>query len=117
MNVVQGSGTYDVSLSTTFDESNNCVGLNLTVDSGTPFTVGRAALLRVKNESGALFPSRIGDLKMTITYKWTDSSQRRLLKIDGNIRTCFKVAVESPAKEEYETWLAEGNTPLSADSE
>ena len=54
---------------------------------------------------------------MTITYKWTDSSQRRLLKIDGDIRTCFKVAVESPAKEEYETWLAEGNTPLSADSE
>ena len=52
---------------------------------------------------------------MTITYKWTDSSERRLLKTDGDVRTSFKVAVDSPAKEEYLAWLAEGNTPLPAD--
>ena len=54
---------------------------------------------------------------MTISYKWTDSNQRRLLKIDGEVRTCFKPAVEGPEKERYEAWLAEGNTPLPADSE
>jgi hypothetical protein len=53
---------------------------------------------------------------MAISYKWTDTSNKRLLKIDGNIRTCFKVGVESLEKEHYEVWLAEGNTPEPADS-
>jgi hypothetical protein len=52
---------------------------------------------------------------MTISYKWTDSSERRLLKIDNDIRICFKVAVDSPAREDYLNWLAEGNEPLPAD--
>ena len=52
---------------------------------------------------------------MTVLYKWTDSSQRRLLKIDGEVRTCFKPTVEGIEKEQYEAWLAEGNTPNPAE--
>lgn len=52
---------------------------------------------------------------MTISYKWTDSNKSRLLKTDGEIRTCFKVSVESPERKKYESWLAEGNTPQPAD--
>ena len=48
---------------------------------------------------------------MTVSYKWTDSNQLRLLKIDGEVRTCFKPDVEGLEKEQYEAWLAEGNTP------
>ena len=53
---------------------------------------------------------------MTVSYKWTDSNQLRLLKIDGEVRTCFKPDVEGLEKEQYEAWLAEGNTPAPAET-
>jgi hypothetical protein len=53
---------------------------------------------------------------MSISYRWTDSNQTRILLIDEDVRTCFKVAVKSPAQERYLEWLAEGNEPLPADS-
>ena len=57
---------------------------------------------------------------MTITYRWVnddDGNQSRILKTDGNIRTCFKPGGDSQAAEDYQSWLDEGNTPLPADSE
>lgn len=52
---------------------------------------------------------------MSITYKWTDSSERFMFKIDGNVRTTFRVTYNSSEKESYLAWLAEGNEPLPAD--
>ena len=55
LSVISGPNVTDVSLTSSLDEGNNCVGVNLGADSGTPFTTGRAVLLRVKNTSGAFF--------------------------------------------------------------
>ena len=52
---------------------------------------------------------------MSISYRWTDSNQTRILLIDGDTRTCFKVAVNSPAQERYLEWVAEGNTAEPAE--
>tara|TARA_R100001463_G_scaffold37281_2_gene80066 strand:- start:1035 stop:1211 length:177 start_codon:yes stop_codon:yes gene_type:complete len=38
----------------------------------------------------------------------------QILRISGDVETTINLEVESPYKEEYEAWLAEGNTPAPA---
>ena len=52
---------------------------------------------------------------MTVTYRWTDETQTKLLKIDGAVRTLFKAGIQGPSQEEYLEWVAEGNTAESAE--
>ena len=57
---------------------------------------------------------------MAVIYRWTqddEGNQTRILKIDGEVRTCFSAEGTSQYKEEYDRWLAEGNTPEPADPE
>ena len=57
---------------------------------------------------------------MAVIYRWVQNekgNQTHLLRIDGNVRTCFKADKSSQYKEEYELSLAEGNTPEPADPE
>jgi|TARA_R100000482_G_scaffold96162_1_gene40691 hypothetical protein len=66
---------------------------------------------------------------MAIIYRLTqndEGNQDRILRIDGDVRTCFKADgtsadfgspfTVSEYKKEYDLWLAEGNTPEPADS-
>lgn len=55
---------------------------------------------------------------MAVIYRWVQNekgNQTHLLKIDGDVRTCFKADKSSQYKEEYDLWLAEGNTPEPAE--
>ena len=55
---------------------------------------------------------------MSIIYRLVEiEGITTVLKIDGSVRTCFDPQVNSTASEEYEAWLAEGNTPEPADPE
>jgi len=55
---------------------------------------------------------------MTVIYRWVqddEGNQTRILKIDGNVCTCFKAEGTSQYKEEYDLWVAKGNTPEPAE--
>ena len=55
---------------------------------------------------------------MSVIYRWAqddEGNQTRILKIDGDVRTCFKADGISEYKKEYDLWVAEGNTPEPAD--
>jgi len=52
---------------------------------------------------------------MNTIYKWTDASEHFIFKINGDIRTTFRVASNGLEQEQYLAWLAEGNEPLPAD--
>jgi len=57
---------------------------------------------------------------MAVIYRWAqndEGNQTRILKIDGEVRTCFKAEGASQYKEGYDLWVAEGNTPEAADPE
>ena len=46
----------------------------------------------------------------------TDADVDQVVRIDGDKQTTINLEVDSQYKDEYEAWLAEGNTPLAAPS-
>ena len=46
----------------------------------------------------------------------TDDDVNQILRIDGDSQITINLDVDSDYKEEYEAWVAEGNTPLAAPS-
>jgi hypothetical protein len=44
----------------------------------------------------------------------TDADVDQILRIDGDEQITINLEVDSHYKDEYEAWLAEGNTPLAA---
>lgn len=46
----------------------------------------------------------------------TDADVEQILRIDGDKQITINLEVDSHYKDEYEAWLAEGNTPLAAPS-
>ena len=46
----------------------------------------------------------------------TDDDVNQILRIDGDSQMTINLDVDSDYKEEYEAWVAEGNTPLAAPS-
>lgn len=56
---------------------------------------------------------------MSVIYRLVqddEGNQFRVLKIDGDLRAIFNPQGNSKYKEEYDLWLAEGNTPEPANS-
>ena len=45
-----------------------------------------------------------------------DADVDQILRIDGDEQITINLEVDSHYKDEYEAWLAEGNTPLAAPS-
>ena len=45
-----------------------------------------------------------------------DADVDQILRIDGDEQITINLEVDSYYKDEYEAWLAEGNTPLAAPS-
>ena len=43
-----------------------------------------------------------------------DADVDQILRIDGDEQITINLEVDSHYKDEYEAWLAEGNTPLAA---
>ena len=55
---------------------------------------------------------------MAVIYRCVqndEGNETRILKIDGEVRTCFRAEGTSQYKEEYDLWVAEGNTPEPAE--
>ena len=46
----------------------------------------------------------------------TDDDVNQILRIDGDSQITINLDADSDYKEEYEEWVAEGNTPLAAPS-
>ena len=55
MSVIVGNTVTNVSMSASFDEGVNCVGMQLDADSGTPFTAGNGAMVRLNNSESCFF--------------------------------------------------------------
>lgn len=55
LDIISGADNNNASMTSSFDEANSMVGMNIDADSGTPWTTGRGAVCRVRNVAGAFF--------------------------------------------------------------
>jgi len=55
MGAISGGTNTDISMTSSFDEGVNCIGLNLDADAGSPFTTGRGAVVRLTANTGSFF--------------------------------------------------------------